>query len=59
MCCQCHKHFDVSRTCLSDFLDKCMDGLGLAELAFSMQITQERISEWVSHRGLNPLWLLP
>lgn len=45
MCCQCHKHFDVSRTCLSDFLDKCMDGLGLVELAFSMQITQERISE--------------
>lgn len=29
----------------SDFLDKCMGGLRLAELAFRVQITQELISK--------------
>lgn len=35
ICCHYHKHFDIlsGDATFSDFLDKCMDGIGIFELS--------------------------
>lgn len=35
ICCHYHKHFDIlsGDASFSDFLDKCMDGIGIFELS--------------------------